>query len=111
MSLDLNTLLNEPIVPNFFTSDTTIPQSVALSHVDPFIQDLNGGTVPSFDPNTPSEDNNFAIIDFLLLLEMVETAFYQVNGEIIALILPAHVGIALALWRQGVWPVRGGASS
>src|SRR5262249_41782611 len=27
----LNTLLNEPIVPNFFPSDTTIPQSVALS--------------------------------------------------------------------------------
>jgi hypothetical protein len=36
--------------------------------------------------------------------------FYQVNGEIIAMILPAHVGIALALWRRRLWPVRGGAS-
>lgn len=75
----LNALLNGPLVPNFFPSDTSIPQSVALSHVDPFIADLNGGSVPSFDPNTASDPNNFAIIDFLLLLEMVETAFYQVN--------------------------------
>jgi hypothetical protein len=75
----LNALLNEPLVPNSFPSDTTIPQSIALSHVDPFIKSLNGGTKPEFDPNTASDPNNFAIIDFLLLLEMVETAFYQVN--------------------------------
>jgi hypothetical protein len=75
----LNALLNGPLVPNFFPSDTTIPQSVALSHVDPFFASLNGGTVPSFDPNNASDPNNFAILDFLLLLEMVETAFYQVN--------------------------------
>lgn len=75
----LNALLNEPLVPDFFPVDTPIPQSVALSHVDPFIQDLNGGTVPSFDPAVASDPNNFRIIDFLLLLEMVETAFYQVN--------------------------------
>lgn len=75
----LNALLNEPLVPDFFPVDTSIPQSVALSHVDPFILDLNGGTVPSFDPVVASDPNNFRIIDFLLLLEMVETAFYQVN--------------------------------
>lgn len=75
----LNALLDQPLVPDFFPVDTSIPQSVALSHVDPFIANLNGGSVPSFDPNTPSNANNFAIEDFLLLLEMVETAFYQVN--------------------------------
>jgi hypothetical protein len=75
----LNALLNEPLVPNFFPSDTSIPQSVALSHVDPFIASLNGGTVPSFDSNNAWDPKNFAILDFLLLLEMVETAFYQVN--------------------------------
>jgi hypothetical protein len=75
----LNALLNEPLVPNFFPSDTSIPQSVALSHVDPFVASLNGSAVPSFDPNNASDPNNFAILDFLLLLEMVETAFYQVN--------------------------------
>lgn len=75
----LNALLNEPLVPDFFPVDAPITQSVALSHVDPFIQSLNGGTVPSFDPAVASDPNNFRIIDFLLLLEMVETAFYQVN--------------------------------
>lgn len=32
-------------------------------------------------------------------------AFHQVNGEIIALVLPAHLGIALALARKSVWPL------
>jgi hypothetical protein len=75
----INALLNQPLVPDFFPVDTPIAQSVALSHVDPFIANLNGGMVPSFDPNQASDANNFAIEDFLLLLEMVETAFYQVN--------------------------------
>lgn len=48
-----------------------------------------------------------ALLGFVI---QILPTFYQVNGEIIALILPAHVGIALALWRRGVWPVRGGAS-
>jgi Ferritin-like domain len=74
----INSILNEPLVPNFFPSDTSIPQSVALSHVDPFIENLNG-TEPSFNPIHASDPNNFAILDFLLLLEYVETAFYQVN--------------------------------
>ncbi|HEV3164810.1 MAG TPA: ferritin-like domain-containing protein [Isosphaeraceae bacterium] len=75
----INALLNEPLVPDFAPVDSPIDQSVALSRIDPFILDLNGGTVPSFDPLNASNDNNFAIEDFLLLLEFVETAFYQVN--------------------------------
>lgn len=74
----LNALLNEPLVPDFFPSEGAIPQSTALTHVDPFIAKLNGFT-PSFDPNTASDPNNFAILDFLLLLEMVEAAYYTVN--------------------------------
>ena len=35
--------------------------------------------MPSFDPNNATNANDFAIEDFLLLLELVETAFYQVN--------------------------------
>ena len=31
----LNALLNQPLVPDFFPVDTSIPQSVALSHVRP----------------------------------------------------------------------------
>src|SRR5262249_14143092 len=71
----LNPLLNEPLVPNPLPSDTPNPQSVALPHVDPFIADFNG-SVPSSDPINASDPNNFAILDFLLLLEYVETAFY-----------------------------------
>src|SRR5262249_30257616 len=75
----LNALLNEPLVPNFAPVDASIQQSVALARLDPFIANLNGCVVPSFDPNKPSDANNFAILDFLLLLELVETAFYQAN--------------------------------
>ncbi len=74
----LNAILNEPLVPDFFPSEGSIPQATALTHVDPFIAKLNG-TKPSFDPNTASDPNNFAILDFLLLLEMVESAYYAVN--------------------------------
>ncbi|MFO0891522.1 MAG: ferritin-like domain-containing protein [Isosphaeraceae bacterium] len=74
----LNTLLNQAIVPSFAAVDSPIPQAVALSRVEPFIAELNG-SVPSFDPVNASDANNFRILDFLLLLEMVETAFYQVN--------------------------------
>ena len=35
-------------------------------------------------------------------------SFYQVNGEIIALTLPAHFGVALALGRRTLFPVRMG---
>jgi hypothetical protein len=48
-----------------------------------------------------------ALLGFVI---QVLPSFYQVNGEIIAMTLPAHVGIALALSRRGVWPVRGGTS-
>jgi hypothetical protein len=50
-----------------------------------------------------------AALALLGFVVQILPAFYQVNGEIIAMILPAHVGIALALWRRSVWPVRGGA--
>jgi hypothetical protein len=74
----LNSLFGEPLVPDFFPSEGAIPQSTALTHVDPFIGSLNGSK-PEFDPNVASDPNNFAILDFLLLLEMVESAYYQVN--------------------------------
>ena len=46
-----------------------------------------------------------ALLGFVIQILPV---FYQVNGEIIAMILPAHVGIALALSRRSVWPARSG---
>jgi Ferritin-like domain len=74
----INAILDQPLVPDFFPSEGAIPQSTALSHLDPFIAHLNG-TVPSFDPVKASDANNFAILDFLLLLEFVESNYYRVN--------------------------------
>jgi hypothetical protein len=75
----LNTLLNEPsLVPSFAPVESPIDQSVILSRVDPFIAQLNA-PVPSFNPTMSSDANNFAILDFLLLLEYIESAFYDLN--------------------------------
>ncbi len=44
-----------------------------------------------------------ALIGFVI---QILPAFNQVNGEIIAMILPAHIGVALALRRHSPWPAR-----
>lgn len=77
----LNTLLNMAVVPGGVPVDAPIDQNTAMSRVAPFIQDLNGGPpILPFSP-TPngSEDNDFKILDFLLVLEMLETVFYWQN--------------------------------
>ena len=77
----LNTLLNVPVVPNRVAVDATIDQNTALSRIAPFIQDFNGGPpIQMFSPTpTGSEDNDFKILDFLLVLEMLESVFYYQN--------------------------------
>jgi hypothetical protein len=74
----INSLLGEALVPDFAPVESPIDQTVTLSRVAPFIKKLNAPK-PSFDPVNASSDNNFAIIDFLLVLEYVEAAFYAVN--------------------------------
>jgi hypothetical protein len=49
---------------------------------------------------------SLALLGFVL---QILPALYQVNGEIIALMMPAHIGIVLALRRRSLWSVRGGA--
>jgi len=48
-----------------------------------------------------------AMLGFVLQILPV---FYQVNGEIIAMLMPAHIGIAVALRRPSVWFARREAS-
>lgn len=67
-----------------------------------------GGGVVS--PTTELIAWTIAAVAMLGFVVQILPAFYQVNGEIIAMILPAHVGVALALWRRRAWPVRGEAS-
>ncbi len=77
----LNTLLDLPVVPNRVAVDSTISQNTALSRIAPFIQDFNGGPpIQMFSPTpTGSEDNDFKILDFLVVLEMLESVFYWQN--------------------------------
>ena len=77
----LNTLLNMFIVPGRQAVDSTIDQNTALSRISPFIVDLNGGPdIQTFAPTPQAgEDNDFKILDFLLVLEMLEAQFYTLN--------------------------------
>ena len=74
----LNALLSQPLVPDFAPVEAPIPQGVTLSRVAPFVSNPVVG-LPSFDPVNASDPNNFRILDFLLFLEYIEAAFYQIN--------------------------------
>jgi hypothetical protein len=74
----LNTLLGEPLLTDFVPVEAPISQDITLSRVAPFVADPIVG-FPSFDPLNASDPNNFRILDFLLFLEYIESAFYKVN--------------------------------
>ena len=74
----LNALLGLSLVPDFAPVEAPIPQSIVLARVAEFVAD-HRSTFPSFDPVNASDANNFAILDFLLFLEYVESAFYNLN--------------------------------
>ena len=74
----LNSLLGNSLVPDFAPVEAPIDQSTTLSRVAPFVTDPRS-TFPSFDTTVVSDDNNFAVLDFVLFLEYIEAAFYAVN--------------------------------
>jgi Ferritin-like domain len=74
----LNSLLNEPLVPDFAPVEAPIPQSTVLSRVAEFVTD-HRSTFPSFDTTVVTDANNFFILDFVLFLEYIESKFYDVN--------------------------------
>jgi hypothetical protein len=74
----LNSMLGESLVPDFAPVEAPIDQSVTLSRVAPFVADPRS-TFPSFDTTVVSDANNFAVLDFVLFLEYIESAFYAVN--------------------------------
>nr|WP_303652866.1 ferritin-like domain-containing protein [Paludisphaera mucosa] len=75
----LNALLGESLVPDFAPVEAPIDQGVTVSRVFPFVSDPGPSGFPKFDPVNASVPNNFRIIDFLLFLEHVESAFYRAN--------------------------------
>jgi hypothetical protein len=74
----LNALLGEPLVPEAAPVESPIPQEITLARVVPFVRNPVVG-FPSFDPENASDANNFRILDFLLFLEYIEAAFYELN--------------------------------
>ena len=74
----LNSLLGEALVPSFAPVEAPISQSITLSRVAPFVTDPRS-TFPSFDTGVVSDANNFFVLDFVLFLEYIESAFYAVN--------------------------------
>jgi hypothetical protein len=74
----LNSLLNEPLVPDFAPVESPIPQSIVLTRVAEFVTD-HRSTFPSFDTTVSTDANNFHVLDFVLFLEYIESAFYDLN--------------------------------
>jgi hypothetical protein len=74
----LNSLLGEALVPDFAPVESPIEQSIVLTRVAPFVTDPRS-TFPSFDTTVVSDENNFHILDFVLFLEYIESAFYDLN--------------------------------
>ncbi len=76
----LNTLANDPLVPHssFLAIELELP--TVLNAIAPFVQSLNdNGAFPPVYGSTPSAANDIAILNFALLLEMLEAEFYYFN--------------------------------
>jgi hypothetical protein len=74
----LNSLLGESLVPDFAPVEAPIDQSIVLTRVAPFVTD-HRSTFPSFDTTVSTDANNFFVLDFVLFLEYIESAFYDLN--------------------------------
>jgi hypothetical protein len=74
----LNSLLNLSLVPDFAPVEAPISQGITLARVAEFVTD-HRSTFPSFDTTMATDANNFFVLDFVLFLEYIESAFYNIN--------------------------------
>ena len=83
----LNALLDESIAPSAQANviqpgvATPIPPAQIQAAVGPFIVSLNGGPAFNYNINQVDDDNDQAIINFVLVLEFLEVEFYRMNIE------------------------------
>jgi Ferritin-like domain len=74
----LNSLLGQALVEDFAPVEAPISQSVVLARVAEFVTD-HRSTFPSFDTTVATDANGFFVLDFVLFLEYIESAFYDLN--------------------------------
>ena len=71
-------LLGQTLVEDFAPVEAPIAQSIVLTRVAEFVTDPRS-TFPSFDTTVATDANNFFVLDFILFLEYIESAFYDLN--------------------------------
>jgi hypothetical protein len=74
----LNSMLGQSLVEDFAPVEAPINQSIVLTRVAEFVTDPRS-TFPSFDTTVSTDANNFFVLDFVLFLEYIESAFYDIN--------------------------------
>lgn len=74
----VNALSNLPLVPGHVAFEPPMQQAEVIQNMSPFIASLNGGPTPAYDL-ARSDANDLNILNFVLLLEYLESEFYNIN--------------------------------